>query len=495
VCLVAALIVAGSLLSGCGGADDAGGVRGASDWALPNADLRNTRHVGGPIDASSVSRLARAWSVPIGEMSTTPLVVDGIVYVQDLRSNVEAIDLGSGKRLWRRTYDSDFSAPNGVTFGDGRLYGATPMDAFALDARSGEQIWSRRLVRNGHEGIDIAPGYRDGTVYVSTVPVNARTLYGHDGRGVLWALDGASGRPRWSWNQVPPDLWGHPEQNSGGGMWHPPAFDERGGLYAAIANPAPFPGTPAAPWGASRPGPNRWTNSLVKLDAHTGRFLWGRQVLPHDLYDWDLECPPILVRSGGRLLVLAGGKMGFAFAFDAITGERLWKTAVGDHNGHDEDNLAALRGDVAALRLPVRVLPGEYGGIETPMAIDDDTLYVPVVNRAATFTTGYRMLPDPAGTGEVVAIDVATGRVRWERDLESDVFGGATVVNDLVMTTTFDGRVWALRTDSGEIAWSSSLPAGSNAPLVVAGDTVIAAAGEEQLAGQHAELVAYRLGK
>ena len=107
----------------------------------------------------------------------------------------------------------------------------------------------------------------------------------------LWALDAATGRARWTWEEVPASLWGHPFVNGGGGLWHPPAFDDDGGLYVAIANPVPWPGTEERPWGRSRPGPNRWNNSIVKLDARTGRFLWGRQVLPHDLYDWDLAVP------------------------------------------------------------------------------------------------------------------------------------------------------------------------------------------------------------
>src|SRR5262249_27665669 len=158
---------------------------------------------------------------------------------------------------------------------------ATPSSAFALDARTGGVLWSTGLARHPGDAIDMAPGYADGTVFVSTAVAGAGAV------GTLWALDATTGRAKWTWRQVPADLWGRPDVNSAGGMWHPPAFDGHGAAYVSIANPLPFPGTHEGPWGGTRPGPNRWTNSIAKLDARSGRVLWARQVLQHDLYDWD----------------------------------------------------------------------------------------------------------------------------------------------------------------------------------------------------------------
>ena len=80
------------------------------------------------------------------------------------------------------------------------------------------------------------------------------------------------------------------------------------------------------------------------------------------------------------------------------------------------------------------------------------------------------------GTGELVALDVATGRVRWDRRLPHSPYGAATIFSDLVFTTTYDGTVWAVRRENGEVAWKIRLPTATNAPLAVAGDTLIAAA-------------------
>ena len=153
-----------------------------------------------------------------------------------------------------------------------------------------------QLIRNEQEGIDMAPGYHDGIVYVSTVPVNVGEFYGAGGVGILWALDAKTGKKLWHFDTVPKDLWGKPEVNSGGGLWYTPAFDEKGSMYFGVGNPAPFPGTESEePWGSSRPGPNLYSDSLVKLDAKTGKLEWYYQVTPHALYDWDFQNPPILV--------------------------------------------------------------------------------------------------------------------------------------------------------------------------------------------------------
>src|ERR1700722_11674573 len=97
-------------------------------WSLPGADLQNTRDVGGPINASNVSTLGVAWTVPItahgafGAYATTPVVANGVLYTQDLDSNVEAINFTTGKVIWTHKYNSPNEGPNGVTFANGNLY-------------------------------------------------------------------------------------------------------------------------------------------------------------------------------------------------------------------------------------------------------------------------------------------------------------------------------------------------------------------------------------
>ena len=470
-------------------------------WGAPNGDLANRRRVGGPIDKRSVARLGVAWTAPIsatgtfGGYSATPIITGGRVYTQDLESNVEVRSLETGELVWKKDYDSTSVGPNGVAVGEGRVYGATATSAFALDQETGEEIWRVKLTRNANEGIDMAPGLHDGLVYVSTVPGNISAFYKGNGAGVLWALDAASGEKRWSFDTVPKDLWSaeHTKINSGGGLWHPPAFDADGAMYVDVANPAPWPGTEKLPWGASRPGPNKYSNTIVKLDAKTGEMRWHNQVLPHDIWDWDLHLPPVLAEVDGKPVTLAGGKMGYVYAFDPQTGELLWKRAVGKHNGHDADNELAIKGDFQ-VKMPVTVLPGVLGGVETQMAVDDTTVFAPVVNLPVTFKSQTEQVLDVTkDDGELVALDLATGDVKWTHEFDRAVYGAATVVNDLVFSTTFDGKLFALDTATGDTVWEDQLPAGTNAPVAIAGDTLITAASYPQGKGQRAEIVAYRL--
>ncbi|HET6448157.1 MAG TPA: PQQ-binding-like beta-propeller repeat protein [Conexibacter sp.] len=493
-CLLAAAAIAA--LAGCG--DSTGSKTGDSarphasgpEWSAPNADLANTRRIASSIDARNVAGLRVAWTVPLrATYAATPIVSDGVVYTADLMSNVYAISLDNGRLLWRRDIDLPDTGPNGVNVAGRRVFGVTPGAAFALDAATGRELWNTQLVYRPGELIVMTPGYNAGIVYVSTVPTAGGNI------ATLWALDARTGHRLWRWEEVPPGLWGQPSVNGGGGLWHPPAFDERGALYVGVANPVPWPGTPEQPWGRSRPGPNRWNNSIVKLDAHTGRFLWGRQALAHDLYDWDLECPIVLANVGGRRVALASGKLGIVFAYDADSGALLWRRSVGIHNGHDDDAVRAMHGDYSNIGYGRRIYPGDWGGVETQMASDGTTVYVPVNNLYAIYHE--QTLPeqqDPlAGTGEVVALDIATGRVRWDRRLPHGVYGGASVTNDLVFTTTYEGTVWALDRRTGAPVWHGPLPAGSIAPVAISGDTLLTAGAIALERRQRTEIVAYRL--
>jgi len=272
----------------------------------PGVDLANTREVSGPIDGSSVSDLEVAWTLPLtgestyGSYASTPIVSKGVIYSQDLASNVQAIALESGEVQWEKSYEDPSHGPNGLVVADGRVYGATASEAFALDQETGKEVWSTPLVRNSSESIDMAPGYNDGLVYVSTVPVTVNETYGAGAVGILWALDGKTGKKVWHFDTVPRNLWGNPDVNSGGGLWYPPSFDGKGSIYIGTGNPGPLPGTSQHPWGSSRPGANLYADSMVKLDEKTGKMDWYYQQTPHNIYDWDFQNPPVLVDAGGR---------------------------------------------------------------------------------------------------------------------------------------------------------------------------------------------------
>ncbi|HUE27102.1 MAG TPA: PQQ-binding-like beta-propeller repeat protein [Solirubrobacteraceae bacterium] len=476
-------------------------------WSLPGADLQNSRDVGGPINASNVTTLGVAWTVPItahsafGAYVTTPVVANGVLYTQDLDSNVQAINLTSGKVIWTHKYNSPNEGPNGVTFANGNLYGATNRAAFALNASTGKQLWTKVLIRNAAEGIDMAPGYNNGTVYVSTVPGNTNTFYAGNGQAVLWAINASTGATRWKFDEVPTNLWSsaHTNINSGGGMWDPPTFDGAGNLYIGVSNPAPFTGSAKFPWGSSRPGPDPYTDSIVKLNAATGKLIWHYQLTPHDIYDYDLENSPILATVNGRQIVIDGGKAGIIVAVDRQSGKPLWKRSVGVHNGHQNDDLLAQKRDFSKLHIPETVEPGDLGGIESQLASNGTTVFAAVNNlpwryKSQGLTGISPAVPFNKGTGEVVAVNEANGQIRWDHKLPSSPYGGATIANNVVFTTTFNGTLYALSESTGQVLWTTKLSAGTNAPVGVVGDTVLTAASFPSGPGQQALIIAYRLG-
>ncbi|MGE5283110.1 MAG: PQQ-binding-like beta-propeller repeat protein [Chloroflexota bacterium] len=496
---VAVGIFALAALAGCG-SSSGGESANFTGSGFPGVDAANTRKPKSEIDSSNVSSLSVAWKANIpgtsnfGSYASTPVIDKGVIYSQDLASNVQALSLDSGKVLWSHMYSQPDEGPNGVVVAGGRVFGATPTEAFALDQKTGKQLWATTLSRNEHEGIDMAPGYHDGLVYVSTVPLNTSEQYEGGGVGILWALNAKTGKKAWHFNTVPNSLWGNPKVNAGGGVWYPPAFDEKGFMYFGTGNPAPYPGTPEFPSGTSRPGPNLYTDSLIKMNARTGKLVWYHQVTPHDLYDWDFQGPPILMQAGGRQVVVAAGKSGIVLAADRETGKVLWQTPVGKHNGHDKDGLLAMRGEESKIQVGT-LYPGTLGGVIAPMSTDGKTVFAPIVNYPGKVESGSQLGEGGEASGEVVALDAATGKVKWTSEsTATPAYGATTVVNDLVFATNYEGVVTALDIKTGKPLWRETLPAGTNSGVMANGEYLIAPAGLAVAAGQQAQIVAYKLG-
>jgi len=482
----------------------------ASGWTLANGNLQGTRDVDSSISSSNVSKLGVAWSLPIsakasafGNFATTPVVVNGVVYTQDLQSNVYAVNLSTGKLLWEKKYNNPNIGPNGVTVANGTVFGSTSTTAFALSTATGEQLWSKKLIRNKGEGIDMSPAYHNGTVYISTVPGNDQGFYTGNGQAILWAMNAKTGATKWKWAEVPASLWGNKKVNSGGGQWQPPTFDAQGHLYLNVANPAPFVGDKSYPgkkvyaWGSSRPGKNLYTDSVVELNPANGKMIWYYQLLPHDVLDWDLNNQALITTVNGKEAIISAGKAGIAIANDAKTGKLLWKVKLGHRANFDNVNILSMEGKYSQLpKLPFTQWPGNLGGVESPYASDGSTVYMAVNNLVYhVHSQAKATLGNPLkGTGEMVAIDQSTGKIKWTHKFPHSPYGAATVTNDLVFTTTFDGTVWALNKATGKVVWSHTLPAGTNSPLAIDGDTVVLGAGYPEGKGQAASLVAFKIG-
>ena len=481
----------------------------AKDWPLPNRDYENTRATtDSSINSSNAATLGEAWHFDIpgigrsGGGTSTPIILGNTVYFQDLKSNVFAFDLQTGQMKWSKMYNAPgIEGPNGPVVAYGKVFAQSDLYTIvALDADNGNELWATKLSDVTTTGIDIQPTVYNGLVFVSTVPGTGDVFYAPGGRGVLYALDQATGDIKWQFDTVKSkDLFGHPEVNSGGGAWYPPAIDTATGqMYWSIANPAPFPGTEEWPSGSSYEGDTLYTDSLLAMDSATGELKWFNQVIPHDIFDHDLQISPILttatVNGKQQEIVLSAGKMGKVYAFNRETGNLLWVTPVGEHT--PSNDLTKLPEGVTT------VLPGVIGGVETMMAYADGVVYVPTINLATDWTPTKRDTSKPfdvrKSTGDLTALDVNSGQALWIRHFPYGNLGAATVVNDLVFTSTYDGTLYALNRENGDTVWTFKVNANVNGWPAVAGDTIVWPAAAANFAGLpvgDARLIAFRLGK
>ncbi len=456
----------------------------SGSWPYPNADLANDRQApGSVISSANVSQLQQAWTFRItgkaaagvfgtGALAMSPVVAGGVVYIQDLYANVYALDLATGK--WERQFNTEEISgpgPDGVAVAGGRVYGTTPHTVFALSAATGKPVWvDRNLLTSGQGAFEIQPQVVGGRVYLASA-------YGNGpGGGILLALNAATGKLIWKFSTiVGSDAAVRADQVGAGGAWEPPLVSADGSVTFGIGNPYESPATAIA-----HPARLFYTDSEVNLDAATGKLRWYYQAAPNDFMDHDLQTSPIAASINGTSLIIAAGKMGYVYAINAQTGALRWKTPVGVHNGHDNDGLLALEHKLH-LTAPVTIEPGDLGGVLSNPAVADDTVYVATVDEPVTYTKLTQVLaassPPTPPKGEIEALNLATGAVEWDTKLPEMPLGAATVSNDLVFSTLYDGELIALNRTTGAIVYQHQLPTTTNAPLVVAGNTVIVSAG------------------
>ena len=506
-----AVLGAGGLAAGCGAGQPAPttstapGVRApAGSWAEPNGDLGNSRDAAGSlISAANVGSLKEAWTFKLsgtaatgvsyaGSLAAAPVVVDGVVYLQDLYANVYAIALATGKLKWEypvNAAEKSGPGPDGVAVAGGVVYGDTSAAAFALNAATGKVIWSDgSLLDSGQGSFEIQPAVAGGRVYLASA-------YGSGpGGGVILALDAATGKELWSFSTVAGGAAAGVKALGlgSGGAWETPLVGTDGSVTFGTGNPYQSIGE-----AISHPSRQLYTDSEVNLSAATGKLRWYYQAVPDDFKDYDLQASPIAATVRGVPAVIGGGKMGYVYAFNASTGALLWKTPVGVHNGHDDDS-ALLLSHQLTIKLPYTFEPGPIGGVLTDMAMADGSVYVvtndvPVTAKTLASVNGGSSA-GVAATGEVEALNLATGKVEWDTKVPTLPLGAATVSNDLVLTTLYNGELLALNRSTGAIVYQRKLPTSTNSPIAVAGNAVLVPAGGPRTSaagGGSPQLVAY----
>ncbi|MGI8783925.1 MAG: pyrroloquinoline quinone-dependent dehydrogenase [Acidobacteriota bacterium] len=304
------------------------------------------------IHRGNVTRLRRAWTYHTGELNmgekppafeATPLEVDGVLYFTTPSSRVIALDAETGKELWAFDPQAgresrEYLQNRGVSYWENGkekriVYGTLDGKLIALDAATGEPD-----AHFGDNGIvDLRHGAADKWPKASYKVTSPPAIYKNlaivgsalqespslGPSGMVRAFDVRSGQLAWEFHTVPqPGETGHEtwegdswKDRSGANAWAPISVDfERGMVFLATGSPTyDF-------YGADRKGQNLFGNSLVALDAATGKLKWHFQTTHHDLWDYDLPAQPVLVTARGMPAVAQVTKMGFVFVLDRATG-------------------------------------------------------------------------------------------------------------------------------------------------------------------------------
>ncbi len=212
----------------------------------------------------------------------------------------------------------------------------------------------------------------------------------------------------------------------------------------------------------------------------------------------------MLTTANGQPVVIDGGKAGILIELNAQTGKLLWKLPVGVHRGPGDAGLLtehATPGSPVPLPARFELEPGVFGGVESQLATNGSATFAAVNNLGVPMSVAGVGESSAAfvasigrATGEMVAVDQATGKIEWDDKLPATPYGAAAVTNNVVFTTTYDGDLYAFNAATGAILLKTPLSAGTNAPVTIAGDYVITAASAPQSSSQQPLIIAYRLG-
>ena len=498
------ILAAGVVLAGCGSTStpagstvtNPGAAKPAGSWLYPNGDPENTRDAAGAtISSANVVGLQQAWTFKLpsslvtsgpgfGSLAATPIVANGVVYLQDLGDNVYALSLATGKLQWEYQVSSKIveGGPNGVALAGGVVYGDTMTTVFALSARTGQAIWvDRDLLNQGQGTFGIQPQVANGRVYL------ASSIGTGSSGGVLLALQASTGKVLWRFNTL---LHGSASRFGAGGAWEPPLAGSDGSVTFGIGNPYH-----SAAQAIGQPGAQLYTDSEVNLDAATGKLRWYYQGVANDFMDHDMQTSPIAAVINGQPAIIGSGKMGVVYAMNARTGKLIWKTPVGEHSNSDSYPLEAMEHKLT-LKAPYTILPGSLGGVLSNLALAGNTLYVATVDLRFTLAKMSYPLgaPDGHGTGEIEALNLTTGKVEWDTKVPTMPLGATTVSNNLVITTLYTGVLVALNRNTGAIVYAHKLPTSANAPIAIAGNSILVPAGGPSVYGPKGgspQLVAY----
>ena len=479
----------------------------ANNFLHTNGNYSQTRYYpASQINTSNVKNLRPAWIFQteiVESQETSPLVINGVMYITTSFNHVYALDAATGAQIWHykhkmgpiTTYCCGPNNRGVAAYGDKVFMGTLDARLIALNAKTGKLVWDTKIA-------DPELGYSE---TMAPTAVNGKILIGTNGgeygiRGFVKAYDANSGRLLWTFYSIPEKshgVWathdatgrdmlrdiaaekaalkklGDPYKTLGGGVWQNPAVDlETNRIYFVVGNPSPDLD------GSIRPGDNLYTNSLVSVDLNTGKYVCHFQYIAHDVWDLDAVSPPIITPvkdKNGKTVkgILHGGKTGHVYV-------------------HKADDCSLIRFSEAMVPqedmwvLPTkdgkRMLPGANGGVEwSPMTIDANLGLVYAINLHQPMTYHVESTPYPGGKlwlggafkvipseeqwGNITAVDYNTGKIRWKAKTQQPMIGGTlTTAGGLTFTGEGNGLFKAYDSATGNVLWQFQAGAGVNAP-------------------------------
>ena len=432
----------------------------------------------------------------VAALQAGPVVVGGSMFFST-DTVTYAIDAATCAEKWRRSRHSATpgggpAVNRGVAYANGRVFrGTSDTHVLSLDAMDGHVVWDVALdIAGPGVQLPMAPIAWNGLVFIGNAGGDRAGVIGH-----VYALDAATGQVKWKFDVVPASgparaTWGRGAAAaypiSGGAFWTSFTLDESAGvLFVSSGNPAPDFDS------AMRDGENLYANSVIALDAASGRMLAFNQLVKHDFHDWDVDSPsPVVTTRSGRSVLASANKDGLLSVVD--------RSRVASRGAVD----ALLAGSGGPQELPVlyraatttrenidvplsrdhatRFCPGILGGAEWNGAAYDPTrntffvgandwcsivqlqtenAAVPRIGAAwfGNSSGGQRMDSASAAKGWLTAYDAESGTVRWKFQAPKPVLAGVTpTAGGLVFTADLGGNVYAFDADNGSIRWQTS---------------------------------------
>jgi alcohol dehydrogenase (cytochrome c) len=455
------------------------------------------------IDKRNVKRLVPVWNVSLGSNygeQAQPLVYNGVMYVTNAEYTV-AIDIDTGKQLWRTAVDWDPATPRVVCCGisnkgpalyNGKVFRGT-LDAHivALDQKTGKQVWKQKIAE-WKEGFAItgAPMVANGVLITGI----SGAEFGI--RGFLDGLDPETGKQLWRRYTIPApgekgnETWpaGDHYLRGGGSTWITGTYDpELDLVYWGTGN--------AAPWDPTgRPGDNLYTASVLAVRPKTGEIVWHYQLVPNEMFDldanWEWILADINVDGARRKVAMHFSRGGFLYVLDRTNGKLLsakpfekinWATHVDMATGRPVESEISKRVRAGE---QIELWPGQWGAKNwAPAAFNPETgllyantmhmsrlvKFVPVEYKVGQRYVGFENAPVPnrpvEPIGHVDAIDPMTGKHKWRTPIMDIPYYSAIIAtaSGLLFTGKHTGEFIAIDAETGKTIWQFQTGSGINA--------------------------------